>query len=98
MQLFGYSENPTRPPTFQGRAELDPPVPELVRIKPDDPNRLGKFDFELLTPNQWSGVTLEIKGQADQDGQYAAETTSAGTRHCRCRCSPRASRPFASRS
>ena len=40
-------------------------------MKPDDPNRLGKFDFELLTPNQWSGVMLEIKGQPDKDGQPA---------------------------
>lgn len=69
MQLFGYSENPTRPPVFKGAPDLDPPAPELVRTKPDDPNRMGKFDFELVTPNQWAGVTLEIKGQADKDGQ-----------------------------
>jgi hypothetical protein len=76
MQLFGYSENPTRPPTFKGAPNVDPPAPELVRTKPDDPNRLGKFDFELLTPNQWSGVTLEIKGQADKDGKTPADDVS----------------------
>ncbi len=68
MQLFGYSENPTRPPSFRGAAGVDPPAPELVHVKADDPNRLGKFEFELMTPNQWSGVTLEIKGQPDKDG------------------------------
>lgn len=73
LQLFGYSENPTRPPIFKGAPNLDPPAPELVRIKADDPNRLAKFDFELVTPNQWSGVTLEIKGQADKDGQTPAD-------------------------
>lgn len=73
LQLFGYSENPTRPPTFKGAPNLDPPAPELVRIKADDPNRLAKVDFELVTPNQWSGVTLEIKGQADKDGQTPAD-------------------------
>jgi hypothetical protein len=73
MQLFGYSENPTRPPSFKGAANIEPAAPELVRTKADDPNRMGKFDFELLTPNQWSGVTLEIKGRADQDGKTPAE-------------------------
>lgn len=76
MQLFGYSENPTRPPVFKGAPNLDPPAPELVRTKPDDPNRMGKFDFELVTPNQWSGVSLEIKGQADKDGQTPSDDLS----------------------
>jgi hypothetical protein len=73
VQIFGYSENPTRPPSFKGAPNVEPAVPELVRTKADDPNRLAKFDFELMTPNQWSGVTLEIKGQADQDGKTPAE-------------------------
>lgn len=77
MQLFGYSENPTRPPVFRGAPGVDPPAPELVRIKADDANRLGKFDFELMTPNQWSGVTLEIKGQPDQDGRQPRDDVSA---------------------
>jgi hypothetical protein len=76
MQLFGYSENPTRPPVFRGAPNLDPPAPEIVRTKPDDPNHLAKVDFELVTPNQWSGVTLEIKGQADKDGQTPADDVS----------------------
>jgi hypothetical protein len=76
MQLFGYSENPTRPPVFKGAPAVDPPAPELVRTKADDPNRLGKFEFELVTPNQWSGVTLEVKGQADKDGKTPADDVS----------------------
>jgi hypothetical protein len=73
VQLFGYSENPTRPPVIKGAPNIEPAAPELVRTKADDPNRLAKFDFELMTPNQWSGVTLEIKGQADLDGKTPAE-------------------------
>jgi hypothetical protein len=73
MQLFGYSENPTRPPTIKGAPNLEPAAPELVRTKADEANRMGKFEFELMTPNQWSGVSLEIKGQADQDGKSPAE-------------------------
>ena len=76
MQLFGYSENPTRPPVFKGAPGVDPPAPELVHVKADDPNRLGKFEFELMTPNQWSGVTLEIKGQPDQDGRTPRDDVS----------------------
>lgn len=80
MQLFGYSENTHRPPVFKGAAGLEPPGPELVHVKPDDPNRLGKFDVELLTPNQYSGVTLEIKGLPDKDGQSVADDVS-GFKH-----------------
>ncbi len=76
MQLFGYSENPTRPPVFSGAPGLEPAGPELVRIKADDPNRLGKFNFEILTPNQWSGVTLEIRGQPDVDGRTPRDDVS----------------------
>ena len=68
VTLFGYSENPTRPPVFTGAPDMTPPAPALVRTKPEDPNHMAKFDFELVTPNQWSGVTIEIKGQPDKDG------------------------------
>lgn len=77
MQLFGYAENPTFPPTFRGAPSVDPPAPELVRVKADDPNRLGKFEFEIFTPNRWSGVTLEIRGQPDQDGRTPSDDVSA---------------------
>ncbi len=73
MQLFGYSENPTRPPVFKGAPNMEPSAPELVRTKPDDPNRMAKFEVEFVTPNQWSGVTLEIRGQADKDGKTPAD-------------------------
>jgi len=77
MQLFGYSENPTRPPVFKGAPNVDPPAPELVRTKPEDPNRMAKFDVEFVTPNQWAGVTLEIKGQADKDGKTPSDDMTA---------------------
>lgn len=80
IQLFGYSENTHRPPVFKGVAGLEPPAPELVRVKPEDPNRLAKFDVELLTPNQWSGVVLELKGLPDKDGQQMAEDVT-GYKH-----------------
>ena len=76
VTLFGYSENPTRPPVFTGAPGMDPPAPALVRTKPDDPNHMAKFDFELVTPNQWSGVSLEIKGQPDKDGVTPSDDMS----------------------
>jgi len=80
IQIFGYSENTHRPPVFKGVAGLEPAAPELVRVKPEDPNRLAKFDLELLTPNQWSGVVLELKGLPDKDGEQVAEDVS-GFKH-----------------
>ena len=47
--------------------------PELVRVKPDDPNHLGKIEFGFMAPNNWAGATIEIKGQADADGKPQAD-------------------------
>jgi hypothetical protein len=50
-----------------------PDSPELVRIKPDDPNHLGKIEFAFAAPNQWAGASIEIKGQADANGKPQAD-------------------------
>ena len=47
--------------------------PELVRIKPDDPNHLAKFEFALMAPNSYAGAGIEIKGQPDADGKTPAD-------------------------
>jgi hypothetical protein len=73
IQLYGYEESRVHKSTFKGQEGLEPPGPELVRVKADDPNRLGKFDYSLLAPNQWAGVTLEIHGLPDADGQLVPE-------------------------
>ena len=73
VRLFG---EPDTAAGISRRTECRSAGAELVRIKADDPNRLGKFEFELLTPNQWSGVTLEIKGQPDQDGRSPRDDVS----------------------
>jgi hypothetical protein len=76
IQIYGYEESKVHRSTFKGQDGLDPPGPELVRVKADDPNRLGKFDYSLLAPNQWAGVTLEIHGLPDADGQPVPEDVS----------------------
>ena len=44
-------------------------VPELVHVKPGDPNHLAKFEFAIMAPNSYAGAGIEIKGQAEADGK-----------------------------
>jgi hypothetical protein len=76
IQLYSYEENMVRKSTFKGLEGANPPAPELVRIKKDDPNLAMKFDYSLLAPNQWAGVTAEIHGLPDENGLAVAEDVS----------------------
>ena len=76
IQLYGYEESRIHKSTFKGIEGASPPAPELVRIKKDDPNRAMKFDYSLLAPNQWAGVTVEIHGLPDANGASVAEDVS----------------------
>jgi len=76
IQLFGYEESRTHKSTFKGLEGATPPAPELVRVKKDDPNRAMKFDYALMAPNPWAGVTVELHGLPDVDGQPVAEDVS----------------------
>ncbi len=77
IQMYAYEENHVRKSTFKGLAGADPPAPELVRVKKDDPNHAMKFDFSLLAPNDWAGVTVEIHGlPAAADGKLVSEDVS----------------------
>ncbi|MET0650402.1 MAG: hypothetical protein ABW208_27660 [Pyrinomonadaceae bacterium] len=75
VQLVSYQE--TTPSRFKGLADTSPPAPELVRLKPDDPNHAIAFDYELYSPNQYAGVGVEINGQAGKDGKPVADDLSA---------------------
>jgi hypothetical protein len=66
--LFPFQQLGTREATAQG--------PELVHVKKDDPNHLLKFDYALFAPTDWTGVTLEIHGQPDQDGKMVPDDLS----------------------
>ena len=72
IQLFGYQERPTIVSRFKGQDGTSPAAPEVVRLKPDDPNHAIAFEYELQAPNQYAGVTVEIQAQADKDGKPAA--------------------------
>jgi hypothetical protein len=75
VQLVSYQES-TRS-RFKGLEDSSPPAPEVVRLKPDDPNRAIAFDYELYSPNQYAGVGVEVHGQGDKDGKPVADDLSA---------------------
>jgi hypothetical protein len=76
IQMHAYEESGVHKSTFKGLEGANPPAPELVHIKKDDPNRAMKFDFSLRAPNQWAGVTVEIHGQPDVDGKLVPDDVS----------------------
>jgi hypothetical protein len=76
IQMFAYEESAVHKSTFKGLDGANPPAPELVHIKKDDPNHAMKFDFGLFAPNQWAGVTVEIHGQPDADGKFVPDDVS----------------------
>ena len=75
VHIVSYQE--TTPSRFKGLADANPPAPELVRLKADDPNRAAAFDFELYSPNQYAGVGVEVQGQSQKDGKHVADDLSA---------------------
>jgi hypothetical protein len=75
VQLISYEERPTLKSRYKGAEQSD--APELVRLKKDDPNRAIAFDYELLAPNDYAGVGVEIHGQPDKDGKPVADDVSA---------------------
>jgi hypothetical protein len=40
----------------------DNAIPKLVRTSKTDQNHAAAFDYELVIPNQWAGVTMQIDG------------------------------------
>ena len=76
IQMYAYEESAVHKSTFKGLDGANPPAPELVRVKKDDPNHAMKFDFSLRAPNQWAGVTVEIHGLPDADGKFVPDDVS----------------------
>jgi hypothetical protein len=72
VQIIHYQEHDSSPARFKGLANSNPPAPELVRLKPDDPNHAVAFDFELPPPNGYAGVGVEVQGEAWKDGKPVA--------------------------
>ena len=74
VQLISYQES--TPSKFKGLENSQPPAPEVVRLKPDDPNHSIAFDYELYSPNQYAGVGVEVQGQPYKDGKPVSDDVS----------------------
>jgi hypothetical protein len=73
IQLISYEAS--TPVRFKGAGTSN--VPEVVRLKQDDPNRAIAFDYELFPPNQYAGVGVQVEGQPYKDGKPVPEDLSA---------------------
>ena len=76
IDMWSYEEDKVHKSTYKGAPNVDPPAPELVHIKPNDPNHAAKFDYALLAPNQWAGVAMEIHGLPDANGAPQTDDVS----------------------
>jgi hypothetical protein len=74
VSITSYQESELHKTTTKGAPGSN--TPELVRIRPDDPNHLAKFEFGFMAPNAYAGAGLEIKGRPDVDGKTPADDVS----------------------
>ena len=68
-----YTGNESTPVKFKGLANASPGAPELIVLKDAPQNHLASFEYNLVGPNQWANVTLEIQGRPNKDGKPVAD-------------------------
>ena len=78
IQIYTGQENAAV--KFTGAPNASPGAPEIIRIKEGDPNHLAAFDYNLIGPNAWANVTLEVQGHPTKDGKSAADDVT-GYKH-----------------
>ena len=71
-----YTANESTPVTFKGLANANPGAPELIVLKDAPSNHLASFEYNLVGPNQWANVTLEVQGRPAKDGKPVADDVS----------------------
>jgi hypothetical protein len=64
------------PVKFKGLANASPGAPELIVLKDAPQNHLASFEYNLVGPNQWANVTLEVQGRPMKDGKPVADDVS----------------------
>lgn len=72
-----YTAQDSTPVKFKGLANATPGAPELIVLKDAPQNHLAAFDYNLVGPNQWANVTLEVQGRPMKDGKPVADDVSA---------------------
>lgn len=68
VNIFTYQEQPTLPPKYKG--------PSLIRTSREDQNHAAMFEYELVTPNEYEGVVIDIQGQPAVDGVLPQDDVS----------------------
>jgi len=71
-----YTAQESVPVKFKGLANASPGAPELIVLKDALQNHLASFEYNLVGPNQWANVTLEVQGRPMKDGKPVADDVS----------------------
>jgi len=71
-----YTAQESTPVKFKGLANASPGAPELIVLKDAPQNHLASFEYNLVGPNQWANVTLEVQGRPTKDGKPVADDVS----------------------
>ena len=71
-----YTAHESTPVKYKGLANASPGAPELIVLKDAPQNHLAAFEYNLVGPNQWANVTLEIQGRPQKDGKPVADDVS----------------------
>jgi hypothetical protein len=71
-----YTAQESVPVKFKGLANASPGAPELIVLKDAPQNHLASFEYNLVGPNQWANVTLEVQGRPVKDGKPVADDVS----------------------
>ncbi len=76
VMLIGYQQNPANAVTFTNSDKPWPHTPMVAKAAQNS-SQFVAFDFMIPAPNQYAGVSLEIRGLPDKDGKQVAEDLSA---------------------
>src|ERR1044072_8153506 len=71
-----YAAQDSMPVKFKGLANASPGAPELFVLKTAPGNHLANFEYNLVGPNDWANVTLEVQGHPMKDGKSVADDVS----------------------
>jgi hypothetical protein len=71
-----YTGQESMPVKFKGLANASPGAPELVVLKTAPGNHLANFEYNLVGPNDWANVTLEVQGRPMKEGKPVPDDVS----------------------
>jgi hypothetical protein len=75
VTITGYQQNPANAVSFTNSDK--PEHTPMVAPAAQNHSQFIAFNFTIPAPNQWAGVSLEIRGMPDKNGKQVAEDLSA---------------------